>query len=308
MSNPTDIYPPSGSAKKFPLGEIRLDKLKEKKLPLPGTIPIPKLLNSHFQPTRLVDESELYRAFLKLNYDRECSLFKKYLIKHPFGGCFLIEYAPNCGQGFLLNRLIKYIPRHEISPPIIIDFGRRERKNNFSTVLSEIGSILGADNPYSRETISQIIFKYLTSRNIIFIFNHIHKLPESESQRILDFWQYLSQLCQQDKYPYKLLIFLMKECQDKPHVNDDYADKVLADFYPDKPVKLKAKHLFNESVLTSWFENISDIILSEVIEILQREYLFILSHSQQDLPEFVMEKVCWKCKCEWSQIKSWLKI
>lgn len=263
-------------------------------------------INEVLQPSPLVKDSELYEALKLLNYEQEDKLFGQFFGQHTWG-CYLIQGVQYSGQGFLLNRLIEYAPRHKTSLEIPIDLARTSKANDLRAILDDIGLEVGAIKPYSPESVAQAIVESLNYRNVILVFKNAHNLPEDDLNALINFWSdTLARLYRNRSYNYRLLMFLV-DGRGNLNLKRNFVSEFQENWMPDIPVILQIQNDFSQNVLTKWLNKISKILMPEAINLLRQDTQFILGSNQNDLPEFVIKKICLLCNCNWSLIQSWLR-
>ncbi|MDF0555632.1 hypothetical protein [Kamptonema sp. UHCC 0994] len=215
-----------------------------------------------------------------------------------------LEYALKTS---IEHRLIEYAPRHKTSLEIPIDLARTSKANDLRSILDDIGLEVGAIKPYSPESVAQAIVECLNSRNVILIFKNAHNLPEDDLNNLINFWSNtLANLYRNRSYNYRLLMFLV-DGRGNLNLKRNFASDFQKNWMPDMPVLLQIQNDFSQPVLTEWFNKLAKILMPEAINLLRQDTQFILGSNRNDLPEFMMKKICLLCSCNWSLIQSWLR-
>jgi len=298
--------------KKAPFkGAIALEEIQNL-APLNNSPAVPEERNVNSSDK--LNESKLYEALLKLDYDDQDTVFKYCLRKHKIG-CFRIEYTRHGGQGLLLNRFIKYATQNTGIEELIIPLGRQSIKSDFYSILKAIATFVGAEKPYQSSTIAAKISQRLSSQNLIVILDDFQLLPREECLALQKFWQDLVDYLPQSQYLKKrMLMFWIERPDDKSPVDDFFVTEI-DNWQPQMPVKLAIKNcqetkhqLIDETALRKWLDNIFDCLSTDFINNIENDIDLILSSHRQDLPELVIRRICGLFQCDWHKIESWLKI
>ncbi|MBD2251798.1 hypothetical protein [Nostoc parmelioides] len=271
----------------------------------------------HLDSIDKTSESErLYYALLKLGYQNQIRSFKKFIDTQSIGA-FLIHGSLYYGQRWLLNRLARrHVPQNIPSKNVIVDLSRIARQSDITALWRELSSRVGLGRQSPVSEITERVYKWWQTQNVLLVFHNVHILPEAFLQNLLqDFWLPLAvkakNAATQDQQ-YKLLMFLIDYDGCVDSWNMPFVDKLLPTWKPDTPVKLPVITEFSEDELENWLwqgyetEELPSALTAEDVEQIVQ---IIMQNSDNGIPEPVMEEICRLSGCEWcEEERKWLKL
>ncbi|MFN8501208.1 hypothetical protein [Kouleothrix sp.] len=249
-------------------------------------------------------DGNLYRALLNLDYRSQTGTFAQSVAPRSLAA-YLIDGPRLFGQRWLLNRLLK---RYERSiQPISIDLRRLGRGKSVADLCQEIGRKAGvaASTP---EQIATVLCKWWETQHTILIFHSIDLVGEAALNAILSgFWAPIVAIARQSPCcagSNKLLLFLVDNQGSSAGWNVPIAQGPADD--PARPVRLPTIARFSSADLADWIEA-SLIDLPDDFST-RTDPETILAHSDDGIPESVLEEICVVCDYDWNEGASrWLK-
>ncbi|NMG07713.1 hypothetical protein [Brasilonema sp. UFV-L1] len=259
---------------------------------------------------------ELYRALLKLGYREQVRSFLKFL-KAQSIGAFLIHGLLDYGQRWLLNRLVtQHIRFGTMGKMVRIELDRIGRRRDISALWRELAGCVGLGRQHSRTEITERVFQWWKTQNVILVFHYVDCMPEGYLQELLrDFWLPLATQAREvvSQTKFQLLMFLVDYegcvgCQDTMFV-----EQVEPTWEPRVPIKLPTINPFCDRTLTDWMEMVETefhtLPLVEVIYQMEDLVKEILENSDNGVPELAFSEICDLCGCNWYEERErWLKI
>jgi hypothetical protein len=239
----------------------------------------------------------LYSALLRLNYHAQEELFRQLMYQSQIGA-FLIHGEPGYGQNWLLNRLIRLVPRMGVGkPPIPINLEFAVSTCDLDGLRQQFCLREDLRSAHSLQEIIDQIHNWWQTQTVVLIFYNFHKMGLEEMQEFHQkFWLPLvakatHSPCQSPHY--KLVMFLIDKHGHRDSWPFDVAEQINDSWRPHlliKPPRLSP--ILGEELL-SWISG------EERRSSMQLEVEDILNQNVGGVPEKILERVCELCGCDW---------
>jgi hypothetical protein len=258
---------------------------------------------------------ELYRALLKLGYQKQVISFKKF-IKAQSIGAFLIHGSPDYGQRWLLNRIVtQHIEDSTTSKVLKVELHRMGRRIDINSLWRELGGRVGLKRQNSPLEIVERVYQWWQTQNVILVFHDVDYMPEKYLHDLIDeFWLPLATQARESisQTKFRLLMFLVDYEGCVGNRNTLFVEQVEPNWKPKIPVKLPTIHPFCQQILGQWLETLEmefdKLPLLTVINQKKDPVQQILENSDNGIPELAFEEICDWCECNWYEAKDkWLK-
>lgn len=239
----------------------------------------------------------LYSALLRLDYHAQEELFRKLMYKSQIGA-FLIQGEPGYGQNWLLNRLIRLVPRMGVGkPPITINLEFAISTCDLDGLRQQFCLREDLRNAHSLQEIIDQIHNWWQTQTVVLIFYNFHKMGLEEMQEFHQkFWLRLVDKaaltpCQSPHY--KLVMFLIDKHGHRDSWPFDVAEQIDDAWRPNLLVKPPDLSPILGEELLSWISG------EERRSPMQLEVEDILNQNAGGVPEKILERVCELCGCDW---------
>jgi hypothetical protein len=257
------------------------------------------------------DSEKLYGVLLRLNFVKQVALFRQFVEKHPVGAC-LIHGTPDCGQRWLLNRLVQLVPDGTTAKVIPFSLRRKARANYSEALWRELSGRVGLVGPHPPQKIVEAVCKSWQTQSVILVVQDVHEMPpEFMNAFICNFWQPIVKIAKNlppQLRNYRLLMFLVD--------NDgcvEQWDVALAEVFDDSwephiPIKLPRINHLRHQDLVSWIENALNELPLQFTTNIEQTIRIILENSNDGAPQWVLENICSQCELNWyDKEQIWLK-
>ena len=261
-------------------------------------------------------EDDIYPTLLRLGYQKQSRLFRR-LMQSESAAALLICGHPDYGQRWLLNRLVvQYVPHLLTGKKIVVDVGRRVRRNDLSALWRELASRVGLKGkPYSPADVAKQVSQCLQTQDVLLVFHEVESIPEDAFTELIDsFWKPLIEYVQADSTThdgkYKLLLFLVDYDGCVGSGTFPFVQKLGAQWTPTKPIKSPTLSKFSSDDLMNWMDREYDKLPPVLAESnVDDSVAEILESSEEGVPEWALEAICDRCGHDWyDSLKKWLKL
>lgn len=261
---------------------------------------------------RAAGSGRLYQALLKLGYRAQVRAFQRF-IQAQSVAAFLIHGSPDCGQRWLLNRLVlKHVSSSLTGKVVRIELSRVARKNNVAALWRELSGRVGLGRQSSLPDIAERVYQWWQTQNVLLIFYDVDFLPETSlNELIQEFWFPLAAKTREAAHPnsFKLLMFLIDYDGCVGCWNLPFAEQIDPAWQPDTPVKLPIITAFSDDELTTWIEYEAEDLPSSLTDNVDQTVQTILENSDNGIPEPALGEICQICGCDWyAEEETWLKL
>lgn len=250
---------------------------------------------------RVQVSNKLYEAILRLDYQEQVNLFRQFVDTQRLGA-FLIHGQPEHGQRWLLNRLLRQIPNRTTAKVIQIDLNRKTLDTEINALWRQLSGRVGLMSSCSSSEITQQVYRWWQTQNVILIFDNIDCMPEIYlNEFIRKFWLTLVNTNRDtaQKTKFLLLMFLIDYSGRVDTWNIPFAEQIDPARQPDVPIKLPLITPFAEDVLIHWIKNAIDQLPSSFTIQAEQTVRILLTSSENGIPERVIEQICGLCGCNW---------
>lgn len=281
------------------------------------------------EPKLQGEQDLIYEALLRLNYFEQVKLFQKFLYSPSLVGAFLIQGIDReCGQRWLLNRLVRLVPSLNVAKVVPFNLSRRTRANSTNGLWRKLGGLVGLHGGHPSE-IAEALCQYCHSRPVILIFRSFEEIPkESLSELIEEFWVPVAKIAsnrleaqfsvgdaisfgkvQETREPvHPLLMFLVDESGNLRDSGINCVESLEAGWQPQIPIKLPKIDRLDYRELANWIKNAINELPFHLTDEIDRTVRSILEQSENGLPQLAMEEICYLCDCNWDdKERIWLK-
>lgn len=262
--------------------------------------------------TSMVSE-RLYGALLRLNYTAQVRLFREFIEEQRIGA-FLIHGSSECGQLWLLKRLMQGIPYRTVASPIEFHLRRRALRTDINALWRELGRHVGLPRPGATpDEIAKRVSARLQNQHVILVFHDIDCISEAYLDELIrDFWLLLTNTAQNALSPtseFFLLMFLVDLDGCVSSWNVTFAEQFDSVWKPSVPIRLPIIDRLSDGVLVSWIENAVDALPPKFTRQVSHTVQTILENSDNGVPEQVLAQICSLCGYDWYEGEErWLKL
>lgn len=264
-----------------------------------GNPPTWEDLNS-FNPPKYIDE-QVYQALSNLNYRKQLNKFCDELNTKSVGA-YLIHGEDNCGQKWLLNRLIKISKTNEQFKVIPIEISRSSRTTSVEGLWRELRCKFLGDFPgdTDEEKIIEKISQCCQTQTVIISLNSINQISNDYYSKLLtDFWRPLVKGIsdRQTQVNHRLLMFLI----DYQGCVENWNGCTLEEAFT--PIILPAITKLSENDIQIWLnEHLDDFTPQVKNNIRANLQAYCVSPSE------FMDKFCQDCNIDfYDKERIWLK-
>lgn len=257
----------------------------------------------------------VHNCLLRLNYRDQVTFFKRDIPKKI--SAYLIHGDEDCGQKWLLNRLIKLINLQDnsrIDKAITVKMSRKTRATYIQALWRELAGRVGLSSQSSQVEIIGKFSKLCQTQNVVLIFDRVETMPRGYLNKFIgDFWQPLVEKVSAsppNSQNYRLLMFLIDSKGSLQESEFNFAEQPDSNWQPHIPIKLPRIAKIVEKDLESWIDNAVNELPTKLT--IQREEIVrnILENSEDGLPQLVLERICelWQNENYWNEKESiWLR-
>ncbi len=262
---------------------------------------------------RVSEDGQLYLSLLKLGYNKQTLLFRKFVRQYPVAA-FLIYGKLDYGQRWLLNRLVVQHTRDSIAGKVIkINLARVARRSDVAALWRELGTRVGLGRQGAVPEIIERIYQWWQSQNVLLVFYEVDFLPEAFLGELLrNFWGPLANRAWEmgkPESPYRLLMFLVDYDGRVGDWSIPFAEQLEANWQPKMPIKLPAIGEFTESELLHWLQFSSDDLPLQLVEAIDETVEKILENSDNGVPEPTFGEICRWAGSDWYENEDkWMKL
>ncbi len=241
----------------------------------------------------------LHACLLRLNYEAQENLFKKLLYWSPVGA-FLIHGEPGYGQSWLLNRLMRHIPRLTVGGKTIKVNVQLTGGTPSISGLQEQFSLRGdLKNVHSLQEVIDQFHDWWQTRTVVLILHNVNVMDAKFVKEFIEyFWLPLVDKAKNVPSPepyYKLVAFLIDNRGRTDVWSSHTTEQVDEASVPRKPVKPpKLTPILNDELMR-WLTG------EEHILPLKLRVEDILRYNQDGVPETVLEDICNLCGLDWDE-------
>jgi hypothetical protein len=264
-------------------------------------------------------DGQLYQALLKLGYQKQELMFRKFVQNHPIVA-FLIHGKEEYGQQWLLNRLVIRHTRDSITGKVIkVSLARVAHRNDVAALWRELGKQVGLSRRQSEvPAIVERVYQWWRTQNVLLIFYDVDFLPEAFLEEFLrDFWtplatqtgQGVSAWERESSNACKLLMFLVDQTGCVGSWSVPFAEVLESSWQPKVPVKLPVLSEFTQSELISWLGYSASELPLDLVERADESAQDIFENSDNGIPEPTFEEICQRAGLSWVEAeKRWMKL
>ncbi|BAY19995.1 hypothetical protein NIES21_58650 (plasmid) [Anabaenopsis circularis NIES-21] len=262
---------------------------------------------------QVLSDGKLYRALLRLGYQKHTLAFRKFIEAHSIAA-FLIHGSPDYGQRWLLNRLVvQYVPSVITGKIVRINLSRIARRSDTNALWRELGGRVGLDRQSPIVEIVERVYQWWQTQNVLLIFYDVDFLSEiSLNDLIRDFWLPLTIRAKKavsQTSDFKLLMFLVDYDGCVASWNLPFAEKLNTTWQPEQPVKLPEIFEFSEDELSKWLEFSADELPMKLVDQVDETIDIIMKNSDNGIPEPTLGEICRLSDCNWyEQEEKWLRL
>ncbi|NER37919.1 MAG: hypothetical protein F6J93_28825 [Oscillatoria sp. SIO1A7] len=290
----------------------------------------PESASSLSEPKLQGEQDLIYEALLRLNYFEQVKLFQKFLYSPSSVGAFLIQgIDPDCGQRWLLNRLVRLVPSLNAAKVVRFKLTSKVLANSTNGLWRKLGGQVGLHGGHPSE-IAEALCQCWQSQPVILIFrSSFEEIPqESLSELIEEFWAPVAKMAsnrpearfsvgdaislgkaQERRSPvHPLLMFLVDESGNLRDSGINCVESLEAGWQPQIPIKLPKIDRLDYRDLADWIKNAINELPFHLTDEIDRTVRSILEQSDNGLPQLAMEEICYLCDCNWDdKERIWLK-
>lgn len=241
----------------------------------------------------------LHACLLRLDFEAQEKLFKKLLYWSSLGA-FLIHGEPGYGQSWLLNRLIRHIPRFTVG-------GKTIRLNvQLTGGTPSIGGLLeqfslrgDLKNVHSWQEVIDQFHDWWQTRTVVLILHNVNVMDTKFVKEFIEFF-WLPLVDKATNVPssepyYKLIAFLIDNRGRADGWSLHTTEQVDEASVPRKPVKPPKLTPILSNELMGW-------LMGEEGNLpLKLRVEDILRYNQDGVPETVLEDICNLCGLDWDE-------
>lgn len=274
-------------------------------------------------PKEILDFSILYGSISRLNYDDQISIFQDFKeTSHRIGAFFIYGDNASQGQGWLLDRLIKPLPRIVNAKDKVFDFGRKANGGTFLDLWRDLAEWTDVkylpDAQYislskelellekKKQEIIRRIYTFWKGQSVILLLKQLHEVDDENylNKFIEDFWQPLVKMVidtyteyaeEEKETAHYLLMFLIGSSSSIDKWKVPWVKKLDESWEPHVPILFEKLDPFTEGELNEWIT-------------LERKFAFIpnslsvqdiLINSENGIPELVLDHIFGKYGHDW---------
>jgi hypothetical protein len=286
-------------------------------------IPQTPLISNHGQPIQLlqkrgIPQSEakneeadkklegskphlLFDLLLQMDFKQQVRLVRKVMTLHRVAA-FLIHGEPYCGQQLLVTRLFRLKPQWKNISPIKIDVSHNGVGRSIPHLWRQVGSWFRLPKDAQPNEIIERVCDRLLTQDVIFIFYTVdYMLPKVLGAWLQEFWEPLVERVKTDCCPTPegthLLMFLVDNSGSVCQSNIVLARQCEQPEYPRIPLHLPPVSPFPPDVLDDWLDMVTGFADVQMPAGLTSQIL--LEKSEDGIPEFIYEEICYHCGHDW---------
>lgn len=251
----------------------------------------------------------LFDLLLQMDFKQQVRLVKKVMTLHRIAA-FLVHGEPYCGQQLLVTRLFRVKPQWKNISPIKIDVSHNGVGRSISHLWRQVASWFRLPkDAQPNEIIDRVCDRFLT-QDVIFIFYTVdYMLPNILTGWLEEFWEPLVERVQTDCCPTSegthLLMFLVDNSGRVCQSNIALAQQFDQPEYPRIPLHLPPVSPFPTDVLDDWIDTVTAMETMQMAVGLTSQDL--LEKSDNGIPQFVYEEICYHCGHSWEGgLAKWL--
>jgi len=243
--------------------------------------------------------SRLYKALLKLNYHNQVNLFLQ-LIERSQVGAFVIHGESEHGQSWLLNRLVRLVPRNMTGKVVSVNLQCLTHRWDIDALRYQLRRCASLTASHSLQEIAEQVHGWWQTQTVILIFHNLDVMDAKYIQKFFqDFWLPLVEKARSVPCPspyYRLLMFLVDHGGSVDTWPISFAERLDSSWQPDIPIRPPRISRFPRDVLVKWIEHELETLPAKMRSI---EVEDILKNSEDGIPQFVLEYICDLCDCDW---------
>lgn len=260
---------------------------------------------------------QLHDALLLLDYQTQDAWFGKYLESSRIAAFLIHGDAPEYGQRWLLNRLLRQ--RISTTDKVLrVDLYRKTRGSDLGTLWREMAQRVGLNSSQPIPAIAERVGGWLKTQSVVLIFDNAEALLQGGIAEFVEqFWRPLVAIAQAATAagPQRLLMFLIDNDGAGAACRAPLAELKDPAWQPHQPVKLPAIRRFSTPLLAGWIATVATTLpqpfpnlLTEDEDAIDRVADTIIEQSRQGLPVEAMIAICEQCDCHWYEKEAvWLK-
>jgi inactive STAND len=256
-------------------------------------------------------ENDLFfNTLFNLDYTKQVSTFRRF-INSARAAAFLIHGAPECGQRWLMNRLVQLAPNHTTARPIHVDLSAPSRETSMAALWRTIGVQVDAPPTDPQRIIEKMRKCWSTQPLTIYLKRIDFKPADFLHEFIESFWCPLVGGTQGGPPAgvHRLLLFLLDEQGYANSWNLDYPEVFAETWCADKPVKLPIVSEFTAEVIAGWINNEVNTLPVNLTDAPEESAQMIFDESGQGVPDLVFPQICLMCNYDYGQgAQRWLKL
>jgi len=248
---------------------------------------------------RTLKREALHACLLKLDYEAQENLFRK-LLHLSSVGAFLIHGEPGYGQYWLLNRLMRHIPRLSIGGKTIKVNVQLPGGTPSISGLQEQFSLRGdLKNARSLQEVIHQLHDWWQTRTVVLILRNVNVMDAKFVKDFIEyFWLPLVDKATNVPSPehyYKLIAFLIDNRGSTDVWSLHSIEQIDEKSVPRKLVKPPKLSPILTNELMSWLTCEGHKLPSKL------EVEDILRYNQDGVPETVLEDICTLCGLDWDE-------
>lgn len=270
------------------------------------TLRVP-LAFSHPEPAPVFYENgsfdSLYHELTRLNYRQQRLLFKQFLESGEQVAAFFLSGEPECGQRWLLNRLLRHITGSITGrAPYKFSFERKGGGRGLEDLWSNLGEWCGCTDSCSPAELVEALAGLRKTQTIILILRGLHEIEQLYINAFIDaFWRPLAAKVEQapSAQMHYCLLFLV----DERGIDWMFpcARQIDALWEPRIPLAMEKLTNFSPEELLRWMEASIDVLPSSLA------LDDLLAGCDGGLPELVFKRICALCGDDWHRReKTWM--
>lgn len=260
---------------------------------------VPFVSTSHPEPALVWSENassdSLYHELTSLDYRRQRQLFKRFLESGHQVAAFLLAGEPECGQRWLLNRLLRHLPGSITGKaPYTFSFERKGGGRGLEDLWSNLGAWCGLTDVCTPAVLAEELSALCRTQTIILILRGLHEIEEQYIEAfIAAFWSPLAARVAQRPSPrgHYCLLFLIDERGIDRKLS--FARQCDASWEPQIPLAMEKLTRFPQEELLRWMEAGIDVLPSNLT------LDDLLEGCEGGLPELVLKRICTLCGDNW---------
>lgn len=242
----------------------------------------------------------LHHALLRLNYHAQEEVFQKLIYRSSIGA-FIIHGESGHGQRWLLNRLIRRVPRIAVAkPPIRINLQLTGYGWDINGLQQQFSHRDDLRHTCSLQEVIDQIHSWWQTQTVVLIFDNLNAMnADYMKEFIRNFWQPLvDKATQAPSSNYSLVVFLIDNLGHVDTWPFDIAEALDQSWNPYKLVKLPKLVPILDEELSGWLED-SGHKLPMKIRVEE-----VLRYNKVGIPQTVFIDICDLCGCDWYEKES----